>query len=296
MSTTPPRFAFFGTPEVAVFVLEELEQAGYVPTLVVTNPDRPVGRKQVLTAPPVKEWALERGLPVFQPTSLKKEALLTPLTNNTFDVFIVAAYGALIPSWLLERPVHGTINVHPSLLPKLRGASPIRSAILEDISQTGVTIMQMDAELDHGPILAQMNAAIDPAAWPMRGRELDQLLMHQGGALLADILPRYLHDELSATPQDHATATYCHKITKADSELTLDPYQLPQGDEAYQTLLKIRAFDGWPETFFVHDAKRIKIKDATLALDGSLVITRIVPEGKNEMDFDTYFSPNPKLF
>ncbi len=285
-----PRFAFFGTPDIAVYVLEELEQAGFVPTLVVTNPDRPLGRKQILTSPPVKVWAQERDISVFQPESLKNKDLLAPLTHHAFDLFIVAAYGALIPSWLLTLPTHGVLNVHPSPLPKLRGASPIRSAILEDMRQTGVTIMQMDAELDHGPIVAQMDAAIDPTLWPMRGRQLDRLMMHQGGALLADILPRYMNGELTPSPQDHESATFCHKITKEMSELALDPYNLPTGKEAYQMLLKIRAFDGWPETFFIHSGQRIKIKDAELALDGKLVPTRIVPEGKKEMDFEAYFS------
>lgn len=287
---TSPTFAFFGTPDIAVAVLEELEQAGFLPALVVTNPDRPIGRKQVITAPPVKLWAESREIPVFQPESLKNKNALAPLFEISYDLFIVAAYGALIPVHLLELPKHGTLNVHPSLLPKLRGASPIRSAILSDMRETGVTIMQMDAELDHGPILTQMNTVIDPSAWPVHGRELDSIMAHQSGALLADIIPHYLDNAISPSPQDHSEATFCSKITKADSELALDPYHLPEGQEAYDTLLKIRAFDGWPETFFMNNGKRIKIKDAGIAFGGSLVITRIIPEGKSEMDFDAYFT------
>lgn len=285
-----PRFAFFGTPDISVFVLEELEQAGYLPSLVITNPDRPVGRKQVVTAPPVKRWAEERGIAVFQPESFKDADLPVLLQADPFDLFIVAAYGTLIPRALLELPKHGTLNVHPSLLPKLRGASPIRSAILEDMRETGVTIMQMDTELDHGPIVAQMNTVIDPLEWPLRGLALDELMARQGGALLADMLPPYLAGEITPTPQDHQAATFCTKITKEMSELEIHPYSLPSGKEAYETLLKIRAFEGWPETFFMFKGKRIKIKDAELTLTGQLRIKRIIPEGKQEMDFDAYFT------
>ncbi len=284
------RFAFFGTPDIGVYVLEELEQAGYQPSLVITNPDRPVGRKQVVTAPPVKVWAEERGIPVFQPDTFNDSDLSTLLNVDPFDLFIVAAYGTLIPRALLELPKHGTLNMHPSLLPKLRGASPIRSAILNDMRETGVTIMQMDTDLDHGPIVAQMNTVIEESDWPMRGHELDVLMAHQGGALLADIIPRYLDGTITPTQQNHQEATFCTKITKEMSELKLNPYSLPMGKEAYETLLKIRAFEGWPETFFMHKGKRVKIKEAELALTGQLRIKRIIPEGKSEMDFDAYFT------
>lgn len=288
--SSQPRFVFFGTPDISVYVLEELEQAGYVPEIVVTNPDRPVGRKQVLTAPPVKNWADTRGIAVFQPESFNDPTLLIPLKAISFDLFVVAAFGTIIPKALLDMPEHGTLNVHPSLLPKLRGASPIRSAIMNDMRDTGVTIMQMDAELDHGPIVAQMNTLIDQNDWPMRGRELDEIMARQGGSLLADILPRYLSGEIQPTPQNHTEATFCSKITKEMGELTLNPYSLPFGNEAHEALLKIRALDGWPETFFMHAGKRIKIRDADLALTGQLRIKRIIPEGKHEMDFDSYFT------
>jgi methionyl-tRNA formyltransferase len=283
------RFAFFGTPIIAKYVLEELATAGFLPALLVTNPDALVGRKHLLTPSPVKVWATEHQLPVLQPTSLKSPDSLTELTAGDWDFFIVAAYGKLIPAWLLKIPKHGTLNVHPSLLPRLRGASPIRSAILEDERETGVTIMLMDEELDHGPIIAQEKLAIAETDWPLRGRELDERLARPGGRLLASTLPRYLAGELTPIPQDHSDATFCTKISKEMGKLTLDPRALPTGARAYDYLLKVRAFDGWPETFFIHHGQRIKIKDAEL-IDGVFTPTRVVPEGKTEIPFSLFIA------
>ena len=288
-SNTKLRFAFFGTPAIAVIILDELKMAGYVPSLIVTNPDAPVGRKHILTPPPAKVWAQENNVPVIQPPSLKNADQVPELANPDWDLMIVAAYGKIIPLWLLALPKHGILNVHPSLLPKLRGASPIRSAILQNIRETGVTIMKLDAELDHGPIIAQLPAHIPAEHWPVAGNILDEGLAHQGGALLASIIPDWLTGNITPTDQNHAEATFCTKIEKSMSELTINPKELPSGTIAYDYLCKIRAFDGWPETFFNHDGKRIKIKHANLAADGTLVITRIIPEGKNEMNWEQYF-------
>jgi methionyl-tRNA formyltransferase len=283
------RIAFFGTPNIARIVLAELEQSNIIPSLIISNPDAPVGRKQMLTPPPVADWAKEKGISLFQPESLKDKDALSIITDQEWDLFIVVAYGKILPEWLLNLPKHGTINVHPSLLPKLRGASPIRSAILNDERETGITIMLMDAKMDHGPILSQMKTEISTKNWPVDGIALDEAMAHQGGALLADTVIKYLAGEISPTEQDHDSATFCSKITKDMSELKLDPHRLPTGKEAYDTLLKIRAFSGWPETYFMHEGKRIKIKEAKLSDEGGLLITRIIPEGKKEMDFESYF-------
>jgi len=281
------RFAFFGTPDIARIVLDELEAAGYTPALMVTNPDAPVGRKQILTPPPVKVWATSRTIPVIQPTTLKKPEAVPELTQEPFDCFIVAAYGKLIPEWLLAIPTHGTLNVHPSLLPEFRGASPIRSAILADKRETGVTIMLMDAQMDHGPILAQAEATITEKEWPLPGRILDECLARQGGRLLSATLPGYLAGTITPREQAHDAATFCTKIDKSMSELVLDPHHLPTGEQAREYLLKVRAFDGWPETFFMYQGKRVKIKDATI-IDGVFTPTRVVPEGKHEMLFSDF--------
>ncbi len=281
-----PRIAFFGTPDIAVTVLDALSAHGFLPTLVVTNPDAPVGRKQILTPSPVKVWAETHKLPVLTPQSLVKDTnTFERLKSENISLCIVAAYGKLIPKNILDLPQHGTLNVHPSLLPKLRGASPIRSAILNDMRDTGVTIMLLDEELDHGPILAQRTVDISEDVWPLRGKELDILLSQAGGELLAETLPAWLDGTRTPIPQRHEDATFCTKITKEMGELDLT-------SDPYQNLLKIRAFDGWPGTFFYTERQgmriRVKVTDATLDTDGSLKILRVVPEGKNEMDYETF--------
>lgn len=281
------KFAFFGTPEIAAIALEEMATFGVVPSLIIANPDAPVGRKHTITPPPTKVWGETRGIPVFQPASLKNRDELTPLTLTDWDFFVVFAYGKLIPEWLIELPKYGTINAHPSLLPKLRGASPIRSTLLTDLSACGVTIMQMDRELDHGPILFQQPVEL---THPVPGRELDRTLSLIAGDLLVHVMRELVSGSITATPQDHSAATFCTKISKEMAELPLDPYLLPTGVDAMALYRKICAFDGWPETFFIHDGKRFKIKAAELTEGGTLRITRIVPEGKNETDFTTYFT------
>ena len=281
------KFAFFGTPDLAVTALSEMETFGVVPSLVVTTPDAPVGRKQIITPPPTKVWATERNIPVFQPGTLKDQTALAPLTKESWDFFVVFAYGKIMPEWLLNLPTYGTINAHPSLLPKLRGASPIRSTILTDLSAAGVTIMQMDKEMDHGPILYQQPV---PLTAPISGLELDRTLSLMCGDLLVHVMRELPKGTITPTPQDHTQATFCTKITKEMSEVTIDPHHLPTGDTALSIYRKIMAFAGWPETFFIHDGKRFKIKAACLKSDGTLSIERIVPEGKKEIAFTDYFT------
>lgn len=286
-NTTTPRFAFFGTPDIAVTALKEMAMFGYLPTLVVCNPDAPVGRKHIMTSPPTKVWAETKGIPVFQPTTLKTKEALTPLTETPYDFFVVFAYGKLMPEWLINLPKCGTINAHPSLLPKLRGASPIRSTLLSDLSACGVTIIQMDKELDHGPILYQQPVELPT---PIPGRELDTTLARICGDLLTHIMREVPKGTITPTPQDDTKATFCPKITKDMAEITLNPHALPTGSEAMSIYRKICAFDGWPECFFLSNGKRIKIKSARLTETGTLEILRIVPEGKSEMDWSQYFS------
>jgi methionyl-tRNA formyltransferase len=281
------KFAFFGTPDLAVNALSRMEAVGLVPSLIVTTPDAPVGRKHIITPPPTKVWGAKRDIPVFQPETLKHEAALTPLTATSWDFFVVFAYGKIMPEWLLSLPTYGTINAHPSLLPKLRGASPIRSTILTDLSAAGVTIIQMDKEMDHGPILSQQPITLES---PLPGQRLDHTLSLLCGDLLAEVMQGLVDGSVTPKDQDHTAATFCTKITKDMAEVAIDPYQLPIGTEAYTIFRKIMAFDGWPETFFMHEGARFKIKSAHLTNDGILEIDRIVPEGKKEMNFKDYFA------
>jgi methionyl-tRNA formyltransferase len=291
MSRPPIKFVFFGGEPLAVPVLEELQTNGLLPQLIVCNPDRPVGRKQTLTPPPAKIWAAANEIEVYQPTSYKDQSAHTRLTDEQWDVFVVVAYNFILPSWLLALPTHGAINLHPSLLPQLRGASPIRSAILRDErTAVGVSVMLLDAEMDHGPILAQQPMPITDEYWPLAGPGLDQALAYMGGALLAETLPKYIAGDITPTEQDHAKATYCGKLGKADAELFIDPTALPTGESAYNVLLKIKAFIGIGDTFFIYQNKRVKVHDAKLTLAGELDILTVTPEGKRQMDFDQYLN------
>lgn len=288
MTKHKPHIAFFGTPDIAVLVLDELLKSDMVPDLVVSNPDAPVGRPRALTPPPVARWAREHDVELFQPESLRDSGSLSPLTKNTWDLFVVVAYGKILPAWLLKLPKHGVLNMHPSLLPLLRGASPVRSAILEDRRQTGVTIMLMDEKVDHGPILAQEVVTIHEDEWPIDGRELEERLAKIGGRLLAETIPEWLKGNIDPQEQNQADATECVKLTKEMGRLEIDLRNLPKGSDAYRALLKIRALAGWPETYFIHEGKRIKVKDAELDAAGVLQILTVVPEGKKEMPFAEY--------
>lgn len=287
-----PNVVFFGGEPLGVPALDALYNTGIIPNVVITNPDRPQGRRMVLTPPPTKVRAIGYGIPVFQPDSYNASTTREWFETTSWDLFVVVAYNFILPKWLLELPKYGTLNVHPSLLPKLRGASPIRSAILQDMRETGVTIIQLDEKMDHGPILVQEVEPISESEWPLRGRELDRRLATRGGDLLARSIPEWLRGDIVPQEQNHEAATYCTRFEKADGELSLDPQNLPSGQEAYRTLLKIYAYDGWPGTFFTHEGKRIKVNDAKLAASGELCIIRVTPEGKHEMDFTSFLQSN----
>jgi len=279
------KLGFFGSPQIAVWVLEELEKSGLLPSLVVTNPDAPQGRKMILTETPVAQWASSRKIRTMKPTTLRDNSIEEELKQSSCDLFVVAAYGKIIPENILNIPKYKTINMHPSLLPKLRGASPIRSAILEDMNPTGISIMILTAGMDEGPILAQEEILIPKEAWPIRGNELDELLAKRGGELLAKTILDWILGNIPPKEQAHVEATYSTKIIKEMGLIDL-------AGDPYQNLLKIRAFDGWPGTYFFTEKAgkqvRIKIIDAHLADDGTLQITRIIPEGKKEMSFEDF--------
>lgn len=285
------KFIYFGGEPLAVPVLEQLKEAGLIPSIIVCNPDRPTGRAQTLTPPPAKVWAETEGIEVFQPTTYKEESVREFLSQSNWDIFVVVAYNFILPQWLLDIPKHGVINVHPSLLPKLRGASPIRTAILENQpDDVGVTIMLMDELMDHGPILEQEQLRLTENNWPKSGPKLDLVLAKLGGKLLAEVLPAWIADELSPQEQDHDAATYCTRFEKSDSEVTLNPLALPGGVNAKKIWHAINAFAGIGDTYFIHNNVRVKIKLAELGKDGSLKLLRVIPEGKKEVDFSDYLN------
>jgi len=267
------KFAFFGTSEVSVFVLDELKKAEMLPSLIITTPDKPKGRNLVLTPPLTKVWGDENGVRVVQPAKLRDGELLKELQKDEWDVFVVASYGRIIPDEILETPMYKSINVHPSLLPELRGPSPIMSMILEDKKETGVTIMLMDAEMDHGAILAQEKVSINE--WPCLS-ELERQLAGIGGRMLVDVLPKWVSGNVEPQKQDHSQATLTKKIRKEEAKINLS-------DDDYLNYRKIMAYERL-KPFFFKDGKRVVINSVDF-VDGKLKILRVTPEGKKETDY-----------
>ncbi len=269
---TPIKFAYFGTPSFSTLVLDELAAQGYTPALIVTTPDRPAGRGLALTASPVKEWALAHNINILQPEKFDA-VVIAELTAGNFDVFIVAAYGKILPQAVLDIPRLGGLNVHPSLLPRYRGMSPVESQILADEKEIGVSVILMDAHMDHGPVVAQEKITIDN--WPLSRNVLNELLWRSGGHLLATTLPSYAAGTLTPTPQDHSQATTTKKITKEDGLVELSK------ENVWINYLKYLAYEGWPGVYFFQDGERIKITKARFEHE-DFVIERIIRAGKGE--------------
>lgn len=275
------KFVFFGSSRFSCLVLDELIAAGFKPALIVATPDKPSGRKLALTPPPTKVWADAHSIPCFQPDKLKNEDVREKLSALHADIFIVASYGKIIPQEILNIPARSTLNVHPSLLPKLRGATPLQSAILSE-DETGVTIIELDEQVDHGPILGAEKYVSEN--WPPYVDTLEADLAKIGGQLLAKLIPDWISGTLKATEQDHNKATFTKKISKEDGLIDLS------GDPV-QNLKKIRAYAGWPTAYFFaeHNGKKIRvvIKEAEIE-NGSLKISRVIPEGKKEMSYEDF--------
>ena len=264
-------FVFWGTPDVASETLEILKKNGYLPSLIVTSPDKPQGRKMLVTPPPVKIWAEKNKIPYIQP---KKLVELENIFTTSSDLFIVVAYGKIMPKSILNIPQLGSINVHYSLLPKYRGASPVENAILNGDTETGVTIQKMAYKMDVGDIITQENINIMPDE---TAPELRKRLIKLGGELLVNTLPKFIKGEITAMPQDEKLATNCHKIKKEDGLIDLE-------DNALKNYNKFRAYAFWPRTFFFKNGKRIIITQAKLENE-KFVIERVIPENGKEMDY-----------
>lgn len=233
------KIVFFGTPEFAQIILNQLlvTAAFKVPT-IVTAPDQPIGRQQTLTPPPVKVLAQKRNISVLQPKTLDA-ALAAELKKIKPDIILVAAYGKIIPQNILDIPTHGCLNVHPSLLPQYRGASPIQSALLNGDQETGVTLMLMDEQLDHGPILAEHKTQLTEHE---KFKELHDRLALLSAELLIKTLPDYLAGKIKPHAQDDQQATFCKTIKKTDGEIN---WQHP-AEKIYN---QWRAFNSWPGIF-----------------------------------------------
>jgi len=272
-------YVFFGTPDFAATILEKLIGAGFLPAAVVCNPDRPVGRKKVLTAPPTKILAQKYNIPVLQPENIRTSDVLTltPIFGTSdvrkFDILIVAAYAKIIPEEILQIPRLGTIGVHPSLLPRHRGASPIQSAILEGDEVTGVTLYLLDEKMDHGPIITGREFPISN----LQFSTLRQKLAELGGELLIETLPKFVSGEIKPQVQNEEYATYTKKFKTEDAYVDLEK------DSPAIIEKKVRALNPEPGVWTMQNGKRMKILEAELdpaAAGGKLVLKKIQFEGK----------------
>lgn len=272
-------WAFFGSSNFSVIVLNELEALNLLPDLIVTTPDKPRGRGLKVESGPVKAWAEERDITVFAPASLKTEETINELKNlGPWDVFLVASYGKIVTPEIFNMPKHETLNIHPSLLPKLRGPSPIEGAILAE-NETGVSIMKIDAEVDHGPVLIQRKVTAE--TWPPYYKNLELVLASEGARLFAEILPKWISGEIKAEDQFHGGATFTKKFNKEELFISLS-------DNPEKNLRKIRAFSGNRGVYFhtTHNDKDIRVIVTQASIkDGLLEIEKVKPEGKKEMSY-----------
>jgi len=282
--STQIKIAFFGNSEFSLAVLEELKKLGVLPEIVITTTDKARGRKMVLTPTPTKVWAENNSIEYIEQEKLKDEAFLEKIKE--FNLFIVASYGKIIPQILIDIPKYKVINVHPSLLPKYRGPSPLQEQILNNEKNVGVSIMLMDKDIDHGPILAQKK--VNVADWPVGFIELEKILAKEGAKLLFEILPKWIKGDVKAKEQNHNEATFTKKLEKNDGFIDLSA-------NPYKNYLKILACEEWPRAFFEVNArdKKIKviIKKAKWSL-GKLEILEVIPEGKKKMDFGDFLRGN----
>lgn len=280
---SPLSIAFCGTPEFAVPSLRTLlERPQDVRvSLVITQPDQPVGRKQVLTPPPVKVFAEAHRLPFIQPENINDPSISYQLQATSFDLLVTVAYGQILSPALLALPRLGGVNLHPSLLPRWRGASPIQHAILAGDSETGVTVQQMAQALDAGPILAQERLTLSPEE---TAEHLGNVLAEIGAKLLIDTLTR----PFSPIPQDESKATFCRKLSRKDGEVN------PAEMTAEEIHRRVRALTPWPGVTAPFGGTRVKVLRTSLAAepealevpckDGrTLYVLSLQPSGRKPM-------------
>lgn len=248
-----------GTPEFAVSVLAALLDAGHEVAAAYCQPDKPAGRGQLLEPPPVKAYAAKRGLSVLQPPTLRSPEAQAELAALKPDAIVVAAYGKLLPPEVLAIPPLGCLNIHPSLVPKYRGPSPVASAILNGDAVTGVTIMKLDEGMDSGPILSQREISIGPDE---TADTLTMRLFVMGAALLVEALPAVARGEAIFRPQDKTQATLTRKLSKEDG---LVDWSRP----AMHIARQVRAYHPWPGTYTQWNRKQLKVIEAVAERAGT---------------------------
>ncbi|MFI3170569.1 MAG: methionyl-tRNA formyltransferase [Faecalibacterium sp.] len=320
------RILFMGTPDIAATCLEALYAAGHEICGVYTRRDKPVGRKQVLTAPPVKTVALAHSTPVFQPRTLRDGSEDANIQSLAPDIIVVVAYGCILPKQILEMPQYGCINLHVSLLPKYRGSAPIQWAVLNGDAETGVSIMQMDEGLDTGDVLLCKTLAIDPNE--TSGQLFDRVTAI-GAAALCEVLPAMVAGQLTAVPQPTEGASHAPMLSKEMAAFSF-------AEDAAHIHNWVRGMNPWPGAWVMVDDKKLKVTESrlltnadiadvcakvcaqltksddaisdgamtadcllagtvlatkpltVLCKDGAIVLSKVVPEGSKQMDGNAF--------
>lgn len=277
-------FAFWGTPELSAKTLDILKANKYFPTIIITTPSKRSGRGLELKESPVSLWAKANNITCLKPEKID-EVFLEKLSTFNIQLNIVVAYGKILPESLINQPELGTINIHYSLLPKYRGASPLEQALLNGDEMTGVSIQQMALKLDTGAIIAQKELKIEENDTK---DDLKIKLVKLGGNLLCEIIPNIINKNINPQVQNETQATYCIKIKKEDGEIDLR-------DNAKKNYNKYRAYYGWPGVYFFvnkHQKKiRIKITEAIYE-NNTFIIKKVIPEGKKEINYDLFLKQN----
>jgi methionyl-tRNA formyltransferase len=302
------RILFMGTPDFAVYSLKALCECGENDITVITQPDKPKGRKYVLTPPEVKVFACERNLPVYQPLTLRDEAFDTLLRKIDPEIIIVAAYGKILPPSVINYPKYGCINVHGSLLPRYRGAAPIQRAIMDGENETGITIMYMNEGLDTGDMLAK---AVVPIEEDDNFETLFDKLATSGASLLVETLPKIIQGSIVPEKQDDSLATYAQKIEKDDCKIDFS-------FSAKEIYNRIRGLSPFPLAYAMRGETAVKLVSVkmtdkksdkafgTMIAEGNrlyvvcgdgirLEITEVLPAGKKKMSASDYLRGNAVL-
>lgn len=274
------KIIFIGTPEFGAIILEKLIKSGHKPFLVITETDKPAGRKQTITLSAVKILAEKYNIPVAQPKKIAD--FVSDIKNLKPDLGIIAAYGQILPKEILAIPQYGFLNVHPSLLPRYRGPSPIQYTILNGDEKTGVTIIRISEKMDAGPILAQKEIEISQKE---TFASLHDKLAKLGAELLIEALSKLSVGKLPPMPQDEIKATYTKILKKDDGKID---WQKPDKEIDRQ----VRALNPWPGTFTIYNGKRLKILKAD-ELGGKLTILQVQLEGKKPTSFEDFFRGHP---
>ena len=277
-------FAFWGTPEVSSKTLDILFNGGYIPKIIITSPESRSGRGMHINKTPVEIWAIEHNIQCLKPEKIDND-FIKEFNDFNIDLSIVVAYGKILPENIIQLPKLGTINIHYSLLPKYRGASPLEGALLNGDTTTGISIQQMVFKLDSGPIIKEIEVPIDIDATK---EELRASLIKLGGEALCSILPDIYNKNINPKYQEEEKATFCKKIKKEDGLINPSINQ----KENYN---KYRAFYGWPGVYFFtqKDNKDIRIKIVKAKYENdSFIIERVIPEGKKEISYQDFLKSN----